>query len=631
MLKLPNFGDFSKSVPKKKGICLMNAVMEFIVSSVLPLIGGLCLFLFGMNTMGSALERRAGSSLKALLGKLTNNTFLGFLTGTGVTAVIQSSSATTVMVVGFVNSGLMTLRQSIGVIMGANVGTTITAWILSLQNVGALGSDTWYLDMLKPTSFCAVLALVGIVMYMMPKSTQKRKDTATIMLAFAVLMFGMDIMSDAMKPLTREPAFQNLFIAFGNNPFLGVLVGAALTGIIQSSSASVGILQGFVTAAILSGEAEAMAPLTFGALLPIIMGQNIGTCITAAISAIGTSTNAKRASMIHLLFNVIGTGVLLIGYFVIDGIWDPVLFSSFVGPWGIPLAHTTMKLICVLLLMPMSRLLEKLACFIIREPKKTEDTKEEAVAVLDDRLLQAPAVALERARILTATMAEDAVKGLKESLASLNELTPERAAAIREYEDKGDHYEDILGTYLVKLSGCQLTEDQSAEVASLLHLIGDFERISDHAVNILESAEEIKEKKLILSDQAKSELTVLTTAVNEILTLSQKAFIDNDFKAAMQVEPLEQVIDDLKEKMRASHIFRLQKNECTIEGGFVWNDLLTNLERISDHCSNVAGCVIDAASRNLNLHESLRNTRENDAEYEVMHKQFAEKYSIVKL
>ena len=631
MLKLPNFGDFSKSVPKKKGICLMNAVMEFIVSSVLPLIGGLCLFLFGMNTMGSALERRAGSSLKALLGKLTNNTFLGFLTGTGVTAVIQSSSATTVMVVGFVNSGLMTLRQSIGVIMGANVGTTITAWILSLQNVGALGSDTWYLDMLKPTSFCAVLALVGIVMYMMPKSTQKRKDTATIMLAFAVLMFGMDIMSDAMKPLTREPAFQNLFIAFGNNPFLGVLVGAALTGIIQSSSASVGILQGFVTAAILSGEAEAMAPLTFGALLPIIMGQNIGTCITASISAIGTSTNAKRASMIHLLFNVIGTGVLLIGYFVIDGIWDPVLFSSFVGPWGIPLAHTTMKLICVLLLMPMSRLLEKLACFIIREPKKTEDTKEEAVTVLDDRLLQAPAVALERARILTATMAEDAVKGLKESLASLNELTHERAAAIREYEDKGDHYEDILGTYLVKLSGCQLTEDQSAEVASLLHLIGDFERISDHAVNILESAEEIKEKNLVLTAQARAELAVLTNAVDEILTLSQKAFIDNDFKAAMQVEPLEQVIDDLKEKMRASHIFRLQKNECTIEGGFVWNDLLTNLERISDHCSNVAGCVIDAASRNLNLHESLRNTRENDAEYEVMHKQFAEKYSIVKL
>ena len=606
----------------------MNAVMEFIVSSVLPLIGGLCLFLFGMNTMGSALERRAGSSLKALLGKLTNNTFLGFLTGTGVTAVIQSSSATTVMVVGFVNSGLMTLRQSIGVIMGANVGTTITAWILSLQNVGALGSDTWYLDMLKPTSFCAVLALVGIVMYMMPKSTQKRKDTATIMLAFAVLMFGMDIMSDAMKPLTREPAFQNLFIAFGNNPFLGVLVGAALTGIIQSSSASVGILQGFVTAAILSGEAEAMAPLTFGALLPIIMGQNIGTCITAAISAIGTSTNAKRASMIHLLFNVIGTGVLLIGYFVIDGIWDPVLFSSFVGPWGIPLAHTTMKLICVLLLMPMSRLLEKLACFIIREPKTVQS---EEAFILDDRLLQAPSVALARARSLTVNMAEDAVKGLKDSLYSLNNLSPQLAESIRKYEDKGDKYEDILGTYLVKLSACQLTEDESAEVASLLHLIGDFERISDHAVNILESAEEIKEKKLILSDQAKSELTVLTTAVNEILTLSQKAFIDNDFKAAMQVEPLEQVIDDLKEKMRASHIFRLQRNECTIEGGFVWNDLLTNLERISDHCSNVAGCVIDAASRNLNLHESLRNARENDAEYEVLHKQFAEKYSIANL
>ncbi len=609
----------------------LNAVMEFIVSSVLPLIGGLCLFLFGMNTMGGALERRAGSSLKALLGKLTNNTFLGFLTGTGVTAVIQSSSATTVMVVGFVNSGLMTLRQSIGVIMGANVGTTITAWILSLQNVGTLGSDTWYLDMLKPTSFCAVLALVGIVMYMMPKATQKRKDTATIMLAFAVLMFGMDIMSDAMKPLTASPAFQNLFIAFGNNPLLGVLVGAALTGIIQSSSASVGILQGFVTAAILSGDPAAMAPLTFGALLPIIMGQNIGTCITASISAIGTNTNAKRASMIHLLFNVIGTAFLLTGFYVINGVWggdEGHLFNQFVGPWGIPLAHTTMKMICVVLMMPANRLLEKFACLIVRD-KKT--VKEEEGIKLDERLLNSPAVALQQAHDLTVTMAEDAVKGLKDSLYSLNNLTPQLAQSIRDYEDKGDHYEDVLGTYLVKLSGQPLTEDESAEVASLLHLIGDFERISDHAVNILESAEEIKEKKLVLTERARAELTVLTTAVDEILTLSRKAFVDKDFAAAMQVEPLEQVIDDLKEEMRATHIFRLQKNECTIEGGFVWNDLLTNLERISDHCSNIAGCVIDIASRNLNLHESLRNARENDAEYEVMHKQFAEKYSIANL
>ena len=619
-----------EKAPEKKGKKhLMNAVMEFIVSSVLPLIGGLCLFLFGMNTMGGALERRAGSSLKVLLGKLTNNTFLGFLTGTGVTAVIQSSSATTVMVVGFVNSGLMTLRQSIGVIMGANVGTTITAWILSLQNVGALGSDTWYLDMLKPTSFCAVLALIGIVMYMMPKSTQKRKDTATIMLAFAVLMFGMDIMSDAMKPLTASPTFQNLFIAFGNNPLLGVLVGAALTGIIQSSSASVGILQGFVTAAILSGDPAATAPLTFGALLPIIMGQNIGTCITAAISAIGTNTNAKRASMIHLLFNIIGTGFLLTGFYIIDGVAQPVLFDTFVGPWGIPLAHTTMKLICVVLMMPANRLLEKLACLLVRE-KKAAKAEEDGIK-LDERLLNSPTVALQQARALTICMADDAVKGLKDSLYSLNNLTPQLADSIREYEDKGDHYEDVLGTYLVKLSSQPLTEDESAEVASLLHLIGDFERISDHAVNILESAEEIKEKKLVLTEQARAELTVLTTAVDEILTLSKKAFVDTDFTAAMQVEPLEQVIDELKEKMRASHIFRLQRNECTIEGGFVWNDLLTNLERISDHCSNIAGCVIDSAARNLNLHESLRNARENDAEYEVMHKQFAEKYSIANL
>lgn len=606
----------------------MNTVMEFIVSSILPLIGGLCLFLFGMNTMGGALERRAGSSLKALLGKLTSNIFLGFITGAGVTAVIQSSSATTVMVVGFVNSGLMTLRQSIGVIMGANVGTTITAWILSLQNVGALGDNTWYLDILKPTSFCAVLALVGIVMYMMPKSSKKQKDTATIMLAFAVLMFGMDIMSDAMKPLTASPAFQQLFITFGNNPLLGVLVGAVLTAIIQSSSASVGILQGFVTAAILSGDPAATAPLTFGALLPIILGQNIGTCVTASISSIGTSVNARRASTIHLLFNVIGTGVLITGFYVIKVIADPVLFNTFVGPWGIPIAHTTMKLMCVVLLMPAYRLLEKLAVLLVREKK---DIAEENELILDERLLQAPSVALERARIMTAAMADEAVKGLKDSFYSLNNLTPQLADSIRKSEDKGDHYEDVLGTYLVKLSSCTLNEDQSAEVASLLHLIGDFERISDHAVNILESAEEIKDKDLVLSRQAFAELTVLTTAVDEILSLSRKAFVENDFKAAIQVEPLEQVIDELKEKMRATHITRLQQGNCTIEGGFVWNDLLTNLERISDHCSNIAGCVIDSASRNLNLHESIRASRENNAEYEIMHKQFAEKYSIANL
>lgn len=612
----------------------MNSVMQFIVDSILPLIGGLCLFLFGMNTMGSALERRAGSSLKALLGKLTHNTFLGFLTGTGVTSVIQSSSATTVMVVGFVNSGLMTLRQSIGVIMGANVGTTITAWVLSLQNLGssadatgeAAEKITWYLDILKPTSFCAILALIGIVIYMLPKSTQKNKDTATIMLAFAVLMFGMDIMSGAMKPLTESEAFRQMFIAFGNNPILGMLVGAALTAIIQSSSASVGILQGFALAA--TGTL-AESSLTFGALLPIIMGQNIGTCVTAMLSCIGTNTNAKRAAVIHLLFNVIGTGVLLTGFYVIDGVWNPPLFSQFVGAWGIPIAHTTMKIICVVLMMPAARLLEKLACLIVREPKnkKAPDT----VDVLDERLLNSPTVALERARALTVNMAEDAVKGLKDSLYALNNHSPQLAASIREYEDKGDHYEDILGTYLVKLSSQPLTEEESAEVASLLHLIGDFERISDHAVNILESAEEIKEKKLVLTEQARAELTVLTTAVDEILTLSKKAFTDHDFKAAMQVEPLEQVIDELKEEMRASHISRLQQGECTIEGGFVWNDLLTNLERISDHCSNIAGCVIDTAEQNLNLHESLRNARENNAEYEVMFIHYSDKYSISNL
>ncbi len=604
----------------------MTLAMSFIVSQVLPLIGGLCLFLFGMNTMGSALERRAGNSLKSLLGKLTNNTFLGFLTGMGVTAIIQSSSATTVMVVGFVNSGLMTLRQSIGVIMGANVGTTVTAWILSLQNVGGLGGDTWYLDIMKPTSFCAILALIGIVVYMLPKATQKNKDTATIMLAFAVLMFGMDIMSDAMKPLAQSDAFKQLFIAFGNNPILGMLAGAALTAIIQSSSASVGILQGFVLAAMASGP-EVQATLTFGALLPIIMGQNIGTCATAMLSCIGANTNAKRAAVVHLLFNVIGTAFLLTGFYVIGAVWQPALFDQFVGAWGIPVAHTTMKLICVVLMLPAYRVLEKLACLLVRDKKTAES---QAFSELDERLLNAPSVALERCHHLTCRMAEDAIKVLKDSLYALTNYTPELGRAIREGEDKGDHYEDILGTYLVKLSSCRLDERQSAEAAGLLRVIGDFERISDHSVNIVESAEEMMEKKLVLSAQARTELSVLTAAVDEILSLAEKAFLNNDLEAALKVEPLESVIDKLKEEMRAHHILRLQQGGCTIEGGFVWNDLLTNLERTSDHCSNIAACVIDTAEQNLNMHESIRALHKND-DYMSLHEQYAAKYSLTNI
>ncbi len=597
--------------------------MRFVIDCILPLIGGLCLFLFGMNTMGSALERRAGNSLKSLLGKLTNNIFLGFLTGMGVTAIIQSSSATTVMVVGFVNSGLMTLRQSIGVIMGANVGTTVTAWILSLQNVGGLGADAWYLDLLKPTSFCAVLAFIGIVMYMLPKATQRNKDTATILLAFAVLMFGMDIMSDAMKPLAQSDAFKQLFMAFSDNPWLGMLAGAALTAIIQSSSASVGILQGFVLAAMASGP-EVQATLTFGALLPIIMGQNIGTCVTALLSCIGTNTNAKRAAVVHLLFNVIGTAFLLTGFYVIDAVWHPALFDEFVGAWGIPLAHTTMKLICVVLMLPAYRVIERLSCLLVRDKKTAESL---AISELDDRLLNSPVVALDRCRDLTRRMVDDAVKSLTDSMYALSNYTPELGESIRAYEDKGDHYEDILGTYLVKLSGRQLNEQESAEAAGLLRVIGDFERISDHSVNILESAEEMHEKKLTLSPQARTELTVLTSAVAEILTLAQRAFVNNDIEAALKVKPLEDIVDKLKEEMRAHHILRLQQGDCTIEGGFVWNDLLTNLERTSDHCSNIAACVIDTAGQNLNMHESLRALHEN-ADYQTLHEQYAAKYSL---
>lgn len=602
----------------------MTQVMSFIVSRILPLMGGLCLFLFGMNTMGSALERRAGNSLKTLLGKLTNNTFLGFLTGLGVTAIIQSSSATTVMVVGFVNSGLMSLRQSIGVIMGANVGTTVTAWILSLQSMGNAGDNLWYLDLLKPTSFCAILALIGIVIYMLPKTTQKGKDTATIMLAFAVLMFGMDIMSDAMTPLAQSEGFQQLFVIFGNNPLLGMLAGAALTAVIQSSSAAMGILQAFAAAAITSGDPAATASLSLGALIPIIMGTSIGASVPPLLSGLGANTNAKRSAMVYLIFNVINSAILLIAFYVVEGLWHPALFDAFVGVWGIPIANTAMKLIGVILLLPFTAWLEKLTCLVVREKRSAEA---DAINELDDRLLNAPAVALGRCRTLTCTMAEDAIKGLRESMDSLTAYTPELAASVRAYEDKGDHYEDILGTYLVKLSGCHLDERQSAEAAGLLRVIGDFERISDHSVNIIESAEEMRDKKLQLSPQARTELTVLTTAVDEILTLAQKAFIDNDIESALKVEPLEDIVDKLKEEMRAHHILRLQQGECTIEGGFVWNDLLTNLERTSDHCSNIAACVIDTAEQNLNMHESLRALHEN-ADYQSLREQYAAKYSL---
>lgn len=578
------------------------------IFDVLTMIGGLSLFLFGMNVMGQALERRAGGALRRLLGKMTTKKAAGFFTGMGVTSVIQSSSATTVMVVGFVNSGLMTLKQAINVIMGANVGTTVTAWLLSLAGID---SENMFIKLLKPTSFTPVLALFGIILFMFCKNA-KKKDTGTILLGFATLMFGMETMSEAVSGLGSIPEFQNLFIMF-NNPLLGVAAGAILTAVIQSSSASVGILQALA----MTGK------VSYGAAVPIIMGQNIGTCVTAMISSVGANKNAKRAAMVHLSFNVIGTAVWLTVFCIVKSVFAPMLLNASASLFGIAVVHSLFNVMCTVLMLPLSDFLEKLVNKLIPDSKQSETETE-----LDERLIMTPPIALERCRMAAVDMANVAVSALKDGLTSLHGYTPELAADVREKEEKTDHYEDILGTYLVKLSTKQISEADSREAAGLLKAIGDFERISDHAVNLIESAEEMGEKGLTFTDAAISELTVISSAVSEILDLSLTAFLSSDLKSAYMVEPLEQVIDKLKEQLRIHHIHRLQQGVCSIEAGFVWSDLLTNLERTADHCSNIAGSVIDFAHNNMNIHESLRELRNDSEDFRQKYKEYKIKYLI---
>ncbi len=578
------------------------------VFDILTMLGGLCLFLFGMNIMGEALERRAGSKLRDLLGKLTSNQFAGLLTGMGVTAVIQSSSATTVMVVGFVNSGLMKLKQAIYVIMGANIGTTVTAWILSLSGIG---DDNIVMRLLKPTSFTPVLAVIGVFLYMFCKGN-KKKDTGAILLGFATLMFGMEIMTGAVSGLAEVPGFQRLFLMF-ENPFLGVLAGAVLTAIIQSSSASVGILQALAV----TGQ------VTYGAAIPIIMGQNIGTCITAILSSVGANKNAKRAAAVHLSFNVIGTVVWLIVFSLVQWLVKPVLFTQDASLLGIAVVHSIFNVACTLLLLPMAGLLEKLVIRLIPDSKQPEKDSE-----LDERLLATPSIALDRCRALTARMGEGASQALKDSLSILQDYDSAKATQIREAEEQTDHYEDILGTYLVRLSNHEISAQDRAEAAKLLKMIGDFERISDHAVNILESAEEMRDKEMHFTPTATAELEVVSGAVCEILDLSLTAFLHTDIQSAHKVEALEEVVDHLKDALRAGHISRLQQGYCSIEVGFIWADLLTNLERTSDHCSNIAGSVIDLARENMNFHESLREFRKDDPAFKSDYEMYLQKYAV---
>lgn len=581
--------------------------MDF--TNVLTLIGGICLFLFGMTVMGDALEKSAGSQLKNLLAKMTSNPIKGFALGAAVTAIIQSSSATTVMLVGFVNSGLMSLSAVIPVIMGANVGTTITAWILSLMGVSG---DNFFMTMLKPTSFTPILALVGVVLYIFLKNA-KTKDIGLILLGFAVLIYGMDIMTDAVAPLKESEAFGNILLMF-DNPLLGVLAGALITAIIQSSSASVGILQAL----------SATGAVTFGSAIPIIMGQNIGTCVTAMISSVGTNKNARRVAMVHLYFNIIGTVTLLSVFYIANSVVGFGFLGDAIDKKYIAIVHTAFNVGCTAILLPCHKLLEKLAVATVRDKKDAD----EKVSLFDDRLLTTPSVALDRCRNVTVDMAKLSVESLLKSLDLFDKFDRKKLDEINNEEDKVDIYEDEIGSYLVKLAKCDLSEHDSLEVTKLLHIIGDLERISDHAVNLGESAEEINTKKISFSEQAKGELGVMMGAVREILGAALSAFTENSLEFAAKVEPLEEVVDNLKDHIKLNHIKRLQNNECTIELGFILSDLLTNLERISDHCSNVAGCVIEIAHSSLGMHGYNKALRRGNEVYDKHYKEFSEKYSL---
>ena len=590
---------------------------EFGLVEVLSLFCGLALFLYGMDVMGDALKKSAGNSLKTILGKMTSNPIKGFLLGLAVTLVIQSSSATTVMVVGFVNSGTMTLLQSVGVIIGANVGTAITAWLTALNSLGGeqgaelVGALKW----LKPDSWVPIVAVIGICLLMFVKRGRK-KDVGVILLGFAVLMVGMSMMSDAVSPLRHNETFTNILTMF-SNPILGILAGIVLTVIIQSSSASVGILQALT----------ATGAISFGAAIPIVMGQNIGTCVTAMISALGANKNGKRAAVIHLSFNVIGVVVVSVLFYTINaivGCFDGLL-GGFTNAWDIAIIHTVFKLICVALIGPFYKQLEKLSKIIIRDKKDDAETN----SLLDERLLETPAIAVERATQVARTMATLSGQAIADAISLFENYDAKLAESVRDVEGKVDVLEDTIGSYLVKLSSCELNDSDSEQVTKLLHIIGDYERISDHAVNIVESAEEMKDKKLTFSPEAQRELSVLVSAVSEILVITEQAFATNDVVKAADIEPLEQIVDELRDKIRLNHIMRLQKSECTIEHGFVLSDLLTNLERVADHCSNIGGCVIEISAYDaLDMHKYLAGVRDGKGDYDQKCKLYREKYEI---
>ena len=565
---------------------------------LLSMIGGLALFLYGMNLMGDGLAKASGGRMESILEKLTGNSVKAVLLGAGVTAVIQSSSATTVMVVGFVNSGIMRLEQAVGVIMGANVGTTITSWILSLTGIE---SSSFLVRLLKPTSFSPVLAIIGVAMLLFSKK-EKRQSVASILIGFAVLMFGMDTMSAAVKPLAQEPAFTGILTAF-SNPVLGMLAGVVLTAGIQSSSASVGILQ----ALCLSGA------VGYNTAIPIILGQNIGTCVTAMISGVGASRNARRAALVHLYFNIIGTVVFMGVFYLLDAAFQFPFMEKPADALGIAVVHSCFNVSATLLLLPFSRGLVKLACLTtgggVQEQSHQED---EVLQHLDPRFLNTPAYAIEQSRNVAVSMAELAERAINLAMGLVTGYDSEKAQQVLELETRVDQYEDQLGSYLVKAGSRDLSERDNHSLSVMLHCIGDFERISDHARNVQEAAQEMADKGVNFSEKALQELEVLRSAIRDILKITMRSFMDEDLELARQVEPLEEVIDALIQEIRQRHIRRLRKGSCTIELGFILTDIITNLERVSDHCSNIAVCLLEISEDEFDTHAYLEDMRRED-------------------
>ena len=579
---------------------------------VLQLFCGLAIFLYGMDVMGDALKKAAGNKLKTLLEKMTSNPIKGFLLGLIVTAVIQSSSATTVMVVGFVNSGTMTLLQSVGVIIGANLGTAVTAWLTAPAAMGQEVDLTWT-ALLKTDAWMPVLAVIGVVLIMFSKRNKKR-DVGTILIGFAVLMVGMELMSDSVKGIDKEVLGSILTIF--ENPVLGVLAGLVLTVIVQSSSASVGILQTLTIG----------GAMKFGMAMPIIVGQNIGTCVTAVLSSISANKNGKRAAIIHLTFNVVAALIVLPLFYLANFLFSFVDISELtVNAWWIAGIHTVYKIIAIAIIFPFYKWLEKISRFIVRDNADANET----TSLLDERLFETPSIAVGRATDVTYAMADIAYGALKDALATYDNYDAKLADGVRELEGKADTYEDALGSYLVKLSACDMDMQDSAQITKLLHLIGDLERISDHAVNIVEAAEEKRDKNIEFSSEAQREIGVLKGAVGEILDLTYKALVSGDIKLSAEVEPLEQVIDDLRDQIKLNHVLRLQKSECTIEHGFILSDILNDFERVSDHCSNIAGCIVEISQYEaLDMHKYLNQMKDGSEEFDKKYREYKAKYVI---